>query len=90
MSETFLGLTAAQQEVFGLVAMGQDGGHDRRTLRALQRKGLVASYIEKLPGGFPVVVARYYVPTPVHMRWCAWCAEQFERGGASPETEERR
>lgn len=79
MSKRFAGLTPAQQRVFEQIATGNDAGHNNRTLGALVHKGLIEK--EQTPGGSYrgktiFWITRYYVPLPVHMRWCVWCAEQ--------------
>ncbi len=70
-------LPTKQQDVLSRIAINEDGGHNRFTLAALERKGLIESYEEVLFGGFlPLRIKRYRVPIPVHMAWCAWCADQ--------------
>jgi hypothetical protein len=71
----FEGLTAAQERVFGLIAMNQDHWHPKRTLDVLERRGLIESGTEPMPGWPGATVKRYAVPIGVHIRWCEWCAE---------------
>jgi len=67
----FRGLPKKQVEVFEQIAVGNDGGHHPATLGALQRKGLI-SFREKR--FFGTVVQAPYVPIPIHVEWCEWCA----------------
>lgn len=76
---TFKGLTEAQQRVFEQIATGNDAGHNSRTLAALVKKGMIEE--EKQSGGTYrgktiFWITRYFVPLPVQLLWCAWCAEQ--------------
>lgn len=73
-TKRFRGLTPAQERAFGLIAMGQDGGHHPKTLAALEAKGLIAGENQTLGGRLPVTIRRYYVPTSVHIEWCDHCA----------------
>ena len=74
---TFAELTVAQHRVFEQIAIGNDGGHNLRTLAALVRHGMiVAEEVEGHWGKFPGTYTRYFVPVPWHIRWCEWCAEQ--------------
>lgn len=69
-------LTERQRDVFGLIAIGQDGGHNPRTLAALERRGLIREWRKELAGQPPVMVLRWEVPLPLHIEWARWCAEQ--------------
>jgi len=75
---TFEGLTRKQHEVFAQIATGNDRAHHSKTLQALQAKGFIVATPRKLPGWPPVTVNTYDVPIDVHIRWCAWCAENPE------------
>lgn len=74
----FDALTEKQREVLGEIAVNQDGGHHRRTLESLQRKGFIVSVDEVLGGRFPVHIKRWYTPVHVHIAWCEWCSLQGE------------
>ena len=75
-------LSPRQRDVLGAIAINFDGGHHPRTLAVLEAKGLIVGEVGTLPPrpGDPawtaVRVRRYYVPLPIHVVWCAWCAEQ--------------
>ena len=69
------GLTKRQIKTFEQIALGSDKGVNRRTAEALLRKGLIN---EKLTSyGMHLAVYRYSVPLPIHVKWCEWCANQF-------------
>lgn len=68
-------LTPAQQQVLSACAVGQDGGHNPRTLEALVKKGLLERKTQK-DGMFKI--PRYDMPLAVHIDWCEWCAETGE------------
>lgn len=71
----FRGLSNKQAEVLGQMCVGQEDGHNPRTLKALEAKGLLVGYDEIVTeGGISVKTLRYFVPTPVHIEWCEWCA----------------
>lgn len=72
--KTFKGLTKRGEQIFSLIAIGRDDGHNDKAIKALQAKGLIESYEEILPGRFPIRIKRYFVPTAVHIEWCEWCA----------------
>lgn len=69
--------------MFGLVAINQDLGHNERTLSSLVRKGYLEEFeqVIRQPGQLPLIVKRYEVPIPVHIRWCNWCSENFDDKG---------
>lgn len=71
----FMELTAAQEKVFEQIAIGNDKSHNQRTLNALERKELIVSHREWLPGLPPCCIKRYEVPIDVHIAWCTWCEE---------------
>jgi hypothetical protein len=77
MSERFEGLTPHQTEVLGQIAMGNDGGHHRATLRLLEKKGLIEGRDVTLRGWPPVTVKHYSVPVHVHIRYCEWASQHF-------------
>jgi hypothetical protein len=81
-SKRFLGLTKALADTFEQIAVGNDAGHPPAMIQALLKKKLIEEVEEKVagalrPGGPGFVVRkRYYVPTPIHIDWCAWCSTQ--------------
>ena len=75
-TKRFRGLPKKQAEVFEQIVVGNDGGHHPATLEALKRKGLIG-FAPKV--FFGIVVQAPYVPIPIHMEWCEWCA--IDRGG---------
>ena len=70
-SKRFRGLPRKQAEVFEQIAVGNDGGHHPAMLEALQRKGLISFREKKF---FRTIVQAPYVPIPIHVEWCEWCA----------------
>lgn len=70
---TFRNLSPKQSEVFEQVAIGNDAGHNPRTLDALWKKNLIER-TEQIQGLF--VIYHYYVPLSVHAEWCEWCSQQ--------------
>lgn len=72
------GLTKAQRRSLGCIAIGEDGGHSARTLKALVDIGAIVRIDE--PHGF-VKIHRYGVPLPVHMAWAQWCADNCDDEG---------
>jgi hypothetical protein len=71
-------LPANQQEVLGQVCLGNDSGHAKATLKALERKGLVYSYPDLMhfkDGLPPMEVTCWSVEIAVHYAWCSWAAE---------------
>ena len=84
----FRHLPPKQQEAFEQIALMSDGsGFPRRTLEALERKGLIVGTDEPLYGSsgtvmdrIPMIVRRYQVPMPLHREWCQWCSENVEDG----------
>lgn len=71
-------LSTRQLDVLGAIACGQDQGHNPRTLRALEARGLIVSHRETLPGQFPVEVTRWELPVSRHIEWARWCAEHAD------------
>lgn len=75
----FAGLTANQRRVFEAIAINEDGGHHPKTLRVLLNRGLIVAAEELDQRGWPpLMITRYHVPLPIHMKWCAWCAGREE------------
>lgn len=72
----FTELTKRQLGVFEQIATNNDSGHPQKTLDSLERRGYISSEMEQLSGFPPVQIRRYYVPIPVHIEWCQWCAKQ--------------
>jgi hypothetical protein len=74
-------LSLRQREVLGEIAIGQDGGHNKRILQVLAEKGLIVGYQQALPGHPPVTVTRWEVPLDVHIQWCEWCTQRVDEEG---------
>ena len=72
---TFRNLSPKQSEVFEQIAVGNDAGHNPRTLDALWRKNLIERTEQSVKGTL-FVVYRYHVPLPIHREWCEWCSQQ--------------
>lgn len=72
----FTKLTKRQLEVFEQIAVNNDAGHPTQTLKSLEGKGLIESeeQIVGSRGEVQVKIKRYFVPAPVHIAWCEWCA----------------
>ena len=77
LNKTFRNLPSTQAAVFEQIAIGNDAGHDSRTLAKLLNAELITRTEQRKTDTFgEFVIYRYEVPLPVHMEWCAWCAEQ--------------
>jgi len=75
----FRGLPKKQRECFEKIAAGARFRHHPRTLAILEHKGLIEfeTMTVKFPGRLGSITATLpYVPIPIHMEWCQWCAEQ--------------
>ena len=72
-------LSKSQQDTLNLIAIGQDGGHARSTLRSLVGRGLIEEFEQDMGGG--LTVKRYEMPIPVHIMWCEWAAAQMDELG---------
>ena len=68
----------AQREAFEAIAIGSTSPAMAPATRdALLRKGLIEEIEPRMLGGrFPVRIRQFLVPTPLHMKYCAWCSEQ--------------
>lgn len=76
MPKRFDDLTAKQEDVLGLIAMGCDHGHHPATVKSLIKRGLVIEHEVILPDPrFPIRMKVYEMPLYHHMRWCQWCAD---------------
>ena len=75
----FRNLSEKQSDVFEQICINNDAGHNKRTLKALENKGLIEC--KMLPvndGGFPPInILRSRVPVAIHMEWCQWCSDNF-------------
>lgn len=72
-------LTEKQREVLGAIAINQDGGHNRNTLRSLVKLELIEEVAEpEIHNGMRFVIIRYTMPLPVHIRWCEWCSKNVD------------
>jgi len=77
MTKRFRGLPKKQAEVFEQIAVGKDGGHHPATLNALGRKRLIKFAEKTLRSDAlgAIIVQVPYVPIPIHVEWCEWCAD---------------
>lgn len=80
------GMTPAQRRDFERVAVNQRplGGYS--VIKALEARGLIVEGPPKVLGRDAlgeIKVREWYVPTPIHMQWCNWAAEQPSRDGES-------
>ncbi len=75
------GMTKAQIEAFEQIAIGNAlPTTNKSTLAKLRAKELI---YEDEPKVFKdrfgaYSIPQYFVPYPVHMKWCEWCSEQPE------------
>ena len=78
----FRGLSERQTDVLGQIALGNDGGHNPRTLAALEARGFIVpmDVPSRIPGVL-MTVRHYEVPTWLHMEWCAWCSDMEAANG---------
>ena len=88
----FRNLSKAQYNVFEQICINNDAGHNERTLKALEKKGLIKCKMLPLKdGGFPPVeILRSYVPLEIHQEWCQWCSDNFDDDGNPIEKEVRK
>lgn len=73
------GMTPAQKRDFEFIAVGQRPLGGKSTINALLAKGLIQEDRPELLGRDrfgPIEIPRWYVPLPIHMDWCEWCAQQ--------------
>lgn len=73
------GMTKAQIRDFELIAVNDHprGGHG--VIKKLEEAGLIVEGPRVIVGrdAFgPIERRSWYVPFPIHMQWCEWCAEQ--------------
>ena len=76
----FKSLSKAQYYVFEQICVNNDAGHNKRTLKALEKKGLIKCKIiprRDISVGF-INVLRSYVPLDIHQEWCQWCSDNFD------------
>lgn len=67
-------LSDAQINVFEQIAIGNDAGHNQRTLDSLLKRGLIETYREPFIDYIgQTYITRYRVTTSAHIDWCAWC-----------------
>lgn len=79
--KTFRRLTKAQNRAFEDVATMNVSVHLDKTLKALERYGLIQQIGEKVicRDRFGIVTtAVYEVPLPIHIEWCKWCSEHYK------------
>ena len=72
------GMTKAQVAAFERIAVNEAPACGQKTLGALLRAGVVVQGTPERRrdalGSYEV--PSFYVPLPVHLQWCIWCAEQ--------------
>lgn len=76
-----VGLSASVIKTFEEIACGLDSSFRPKVIRTLLDAGLIELVGERLLGrdAFGAIkVPVYEVPTPIHIQWCAWCAENVE------------
>lgn len=77
-------LPPKQLDALSQVYMNNDAGHPRRTLEALEKKGLVVSKEQTLGGRFPVTIRRYDFPAiAAHAAWCQWVSDHPDAADAA-------
>ena len=78
------GCSPRQIEVFEQIAEGiTNPPASKKTLDALAKKGLIDVEWETVGWcSGAIKVPRWFVPIPVHIQWCEWCAEKLEAQGA--------
>ena len=73
------GMTKAQRRDFELIAIGQRPRGGVQTIKRLTEAGLIERGDPETVGRdrFGLIkIPRWFVPMPVHMQWCEWCATQ--------------
>jgi hypothetical protein len=78
LMSTFARLNERQIDVLANVAFGGDGGGcSPRTLRALERRGLICSYVDEMSSVFGTLrITKWRMPIPVHIEFCAWVGDR--------------
>lgn len=85
------GCTKAQVAAFEAIAVNANPGCGRKTLQALESKGLIVLGERILrSGGLPVAVPDPHVPYHIHAEWCAWCGENVTDEDIDGETADRQ
>lgn len=81
----FAKLPKAQQEAMGNVAFGGRGmGCHRRALQRLTDLGLIERFEQQWRDRFGVMTVHYYeMPIHIHVRYCAWLADQYDASEAA-------
>lgn len=78
------GMSKKQIETFERLATGAPPYAPQRTIDVLLKHGVIMRLPDKIVrdrfGDIHIPV--YDVPTPIHMQWCKWCAEQPENAEA--------
>lgn len=72
-------LPKAQRRALDNLSCGLSAGASQRTLAALADRGLIVGQERTSRDRFGVMTwIEYEVPIPVHMAWCAVCAEEWD------------
>ena len=72
------GLPDDHIEAFERIAIGQTKGIPLHIEARLKREGLIkvtGMYVVSRAAFGPIKLPVYEVPLPIHIQWCAWCAE---------------
>lgn len=76
----YSGLTVAQTQALGWIAMGRNGPFHPRTIEVLLDRGLVEP--RKMSLGRDrfgeIIVTVYDMPPMEHIRYCQWCSDTLE------------
>ena len=71
--------TKHQIKIFELIAVRGPCLASQRTLDALHSKGLIEFIEHKEKDRLGTFTFKEpYVPLPIHMQWCEWCAENVD------------
>jgi hypothetical protein len=69
-------LTERQRDTLGRIYMNDDTRVHPATASVLERKGLIESFDQVLPGRFRVIVKRYQPASwAAHIAYCRWASE---------------
>jgi hypothetical protein len=74
-------MTKAETQAFEAIAINLKPRCSRKTLARLLERGVImkdekrVAFRDGLP---PSVVDEYYVPLPIHIRWCEWASHRYQ------------